>query len=154
MILPAPLIIFLVSIAPMIDRGAIPLGVFGYDMSLMNAFLIFSIGNVFISYLIYFSVHPVCVLARNHSKFFDDIFTELFKRTRKNHSKKMNKLGLLALFIFVAAPVPGGGSYVGAMVAYVFDVKAKKALPILGSGLIFASTMIALGTAGVIPLIR
>ena len=53
----------------------------------------------------------------------------------------MSKLGPIALFTFVAIPLPTTGAWTGSMIAGLFDMRLKRAVPaillgIMTSGLI------------------
>jgi len=84
--------------------------------------------------------------------FFNRFFTWLFERTKKNHSKKFKRWKDWALVIFVAIPLPLTGAWSGAVAAFVFGIPIKRALPLIGLGVIIAGIVVSLVTVGIINL--
>ena len=83
-----------------------------------------------------------------HFKFFDRFFAWLFKRTRSRFVTKYEKYGLLALVLFVAAPIPGSGVWAGSLAAYLFNIDKKKSFIFIVIGAIIASSLVALVMVG------
>ncbi len=70
---------------------------------------------------------------------------------RRTHKKagKMSNMGSVALFIFVAAPLPTTGAWTGSMIAGLFDMRLRRALPaILGGVMVAGIIMIILCKMG------
>jgi uncharacterized membrane protein len=57
--------------------------------------------------------------------------------------RKIGKYELLGLYLFVAIPLPGTGAWTGALVAAVFDMQIKRALPIIGLGVVSAGVIMS-----------
>lgn len=51
--------------------------------------------------------------------------------------------------MLVAVPLPGTGAWTGALVASIFDIRIKKAIPIIGAGVLTAGVIMLLITNGV-----
>jgi uncharacterized membrane protein len=151
-LLPPELTVYIIGVLPIVDRSAIPIGITTLEMPLWSASLFFFLGNLTASILIYYGLHAIADWLRKHSKWMDRCMTWLFERTQSKHSKRMSELGHIALLLFVAVPIPGSGAWSGALVAYVFGVKGRIALPIIATGLIIATTLIALGAGGIVHL--
>lgn len=150
--IPPALIVFFIGLFPIIDRTAIPLGIAHYGMDIIPTTLVFLLGNYVGSILVFNGLRASDEWFRKRIKPLDRFLTWLFARTRAKHDKRINELGHLALFLFVCVPLPGSGNWSAALVAYVFGLKPKVALPIIGSGLAVAALLIALATEGVINL--
>lgn len=148
------LIIFLSSMLPIIElRGAIPLGVFLYDMSIYYVFILAVIGNIMPVFFIIkgldllinkFLIHKIYI--------FNRFLNWLFEKTKKKHSKKFENWKNLALVLLVAIPLPFTGAWTGAIAAFVFGIPIKRALPLIALGVLIAGIIVSLITIGVINL--
>lgn len=153
--LPPELVTFLMAMLPATElRGSIPFSLAVLHMNPWPAFAFSLAGNITISLIILYLLDPVTVFLRKHSKLMDRFFNWLFHRTRVKHSKRMGELGLFALLIFVAIPLPGSGGWTGALIAYLFDVKSHHAIPIISAGLVIAGVFITFGSDLLINLFR
>ena len=53
------------------------------------------------------------------------------------------------MVILVAIPIPGSGGYTGSLVAWLFGVKPKVAIPLIALGVFFAGLIVLGLTNGV-----
>ena len=67
----------------------------------------------------------------------------LEKRTHKKASK-MSELGVLALYFFVAVPLPTTGAWTGSMIAGLFDMRFRRALPAILLGIMTSGVIMIL----------
>jgi len=125
-------------------RAAIPWGMTFGNLSSMEAFLFAVVGNILATILVIWLLPIVTKFARNHSKPLDKILQRIFAKTRKHHSKNFLRFEALFLIILVAVPLPGSGSYTGSLVAWLFGVKPKIAIPLIATGIVLAG-LIMLG---------
>lgn len=154
-LIPAQLQVFFTSMLPVLElRFAIPYGMAALGMSKWEALFWGFSGNLISAYILIQWLDPVIKLCRKHLPFMDRFFDWLLHRTRHKHSKRMSELGHLALLVFVAIPLPGSGSWTGALVAYVFGVKKKISLAMITLGLVGAAFLVTFGTQGVLNLIE
>ena len=68
----------------------------------------------------------------------------------ERHSKRVLKYAFFGLVLFVGIPLPGTGAWTGALVASLFDLRMKSALPAIFLGLLLASTIIGLASYGAV----
>ena len=59
----------------------------------------------------------------------------------ERHSKRVLKYAFFGLVLFVGIPIPGTGAWSGALVASLFDLRMKSALPAIFIGLLLASAI-------------
>jgi uncharacterized membrane protein len=150
--LPPPLITFVVSALPIAElRGSIPLAIFKLGLSIPEAYFWSVLGNSLVGVLIVVLIEPISKLLRKLS-IFEKFFDWLFERTRRKHSKKFEKYQALALFLFVAIPLPMTGAWSGAVAAFVFGVKKRIAIPTIILGVLAAGLIVTLISTGVIQL--
>lgn len=134
----------LVSASPIIEiRGAIPLAIGVFKFAPLKAYSLSVAGNLLpiVPLLLFLSKFSNFLMRR--SSHMHKFLTWLFERTRRQHTKKFEIWGAVALFFFTAIPLPLTGAWTACVAAFVFGVDFKKAV-----------TFIALGvaTAGIIVL--
>lgn len=148
------IIVMLISMLPLTElRGAIPVAMGVYHMSALMAFFWAFLGNIIPIALILLGLDLLINKFLIHRiYFFNRFLTWLFERTRKNYSKKFERWKEWALVIFVAIPLPLTGAWSGAVAAFVFGIPIKRALPLIGLGVLIAGIIVTLVTIGFINL--
>ncbi len=135
---------FLWSLTPFLElRAAIPLGYLKYNLPLYEAVAISVVGVIF-SVLVLLVLLPILVgFFDRHIPFFHRILQAIFARTRAKHSHRMEIVGDVFLIILVALPLPGSGGWTGALLAYLFGVKPRKALLLISTGVVLSGLIVA-----------
>lgn len=134
-------------------RGAIPVALGVYKMSVHQAYLWAVLGNIIpVIFLLWF-LEPVSSFLMRHSNIFNRFFTWLFERTKRRHKEAIQKWGPLALILFVAIPLPITGGWTGSIVAFVFGIPFKKALPLIFLGILIAGVVVTIASLGIIRII-
>lgn len=140
-LLPPELVIFVVSMLPILElRGGLIAAAI-LDVNWFIAFPICVIGNMlFIPFVLLFIKKVFRFLKR-----FEKIGKWVVKLEERAHnkSKKIEKNKMIGLFSFVAIPLPGTGAWTGALVADVLGVRIKHSLPIITVGVIVAGLIIS-----------
>ena len=93
-------------------------------------------------------LEPVTNWLRKFHKIFDKFFKWLFTHTHRKHSAKFDRWGSLALMLFVAIPLPITGGWTGALLAYLFGIKLRFAIPNILIGLLVAGILVTSITLG------
>lgn len=154
-LLPPEIQVFLISMLPALElRFSIPYGMAALDMNRWTALGISLLGNGMITIFLLWALDPVTLFLRKHVPGMKSFTDWLFQRTRNKHNKRVGELGHLALFVFVAIPLPGSGSWSGALVSYLFGVKKTTALFWISLGLIVAGFLVTFGTAGIMKAVE
>ena len=142
--------IFLVSMVPIVElRGAIPIGA-----SLGNAWLpnmlVAIVGNIIpVPFILLFIRHVLVWMKKTR---FERVAVWIEEKARKN-SVKVMKYASLGLYLFVAIPLPGTGAWTGALVAAMFDMRMKYALPSIAAGVVTASVIMTLASYGFVSFL-
>lgn len=143
--LPEELITFILAMLPISElRGAIPFALGVLHMSFVPTFLISWIGSVIPGVAIVYFLGGVSAWLSRRSKYFKSFFDWLFARTYKRFWKHHQKLGSLALVIFVAIPLPVTGVWTGSVAAFLFGIPKKTAIILLGIGSFMAGIIVTL----------
>ena len=121
-----------------------------YNVLLTATIIIAIIGNIIPVFLIIFCLDSITKWSYRHSHFLTKILDWTFKKTRKKTSEKIKKYGSVALFLFVAIPLPGTGAWTGSIAAWLFNIPFKKAIIPITLGIITAGIITTLITLGII----
>lgn len=139
----------LISMTPIIElRGAIPVAVFTFHLTYVEAFIVSFIGNIIPIYFIVKYIRPLFDFFGRWKPFKIIIDWASERATKKiAQSEKLQNFTALGLFLFVAIPLPGTGAWVGSLIANFLDLPIKKAFWPLAAGVLAAGIIILSGTA-------
>ncbi|MCR5150842.1 MAG: small multi-drug export protein [Clostridiales bacterium] len=148
--LPKEVIIFIISMMPVLELRGGMIAAKLLDVQLAKAFVICYIGNIL----------PVPFILIFIRKIFD--FLKKYKPTKKivdkieyrsmRKSEKVLKYRRLGLLMFVAIPVPGTGGWTGAILASLLDMRIKSSLPLIILGVLIADCIMTLLSYGLLGI--
>jgi len=145
------LIVFLVSMVPLIElRGAIPYAI-GYNLPLLQSYVIAIIGNMLPVPIIYLFARRVLEWGCD-KKYIGKFFTWCLKKGQAGGEKLQKKAGkglYWALFLFVGIPLPGTGAWTGTLAASILDMDFKKSVIAVMGGVILAGIIMGILSLGV-----
>lgn len=139
----------LISMFPIIElRGAIPIAVFTFHLTYLEAFIISLIGNIIPIFFIVKYIRPLFDFFGRFKPFKKIIDWATEKASNKiAESDKLQNYTALGLFLFVAIPLPGTGAWIGSLIANFLNLPLKKAFLPLALGVVTAGIIILVGTA-------
>lgn len=144
------LIVFLISMVPLIElRGAIPFAV-GFDLPTVPSFVICVIGNMLPVPIIFLFARKVLIWGKD-KKFIGRFFTFCLEKGEKGGNKLKAKAGVgiyLALLLFVGIPLPGTGAWTGTLAASFLDLDWKKSVIAVMLGVMLAGVIMCLASLG------
>ncbi|MBI1742866.1 small multi-drug export protein [Candidatus Acetothermia bacterium] len=138
-----------IAAAPLSERGAIPIALTVYEMDPASAYIWSVLGNFL----------PVPFLLAGLGWFINFLsrwnwvkraMHWWFDRTQRRKRALIERWGALGLVIFVAVPLPFTGPWSGALVAYLFGIPFKYALPLIGLGILIYGFLVLGVSLGVI----
>ena len=145
------LIVFLVSMVPLIElRGAIPYAV-GFNLPLIPSYIIAIIGNMLPVPFIFLFARRILVWGSD-KKYIGKFFTWCLKKGEKGGKKLQQTAGkglYWALFIFVGIPLPGTGAWTGTLAASILDMDFKKSVIAVMGGVILAGIIMSIFSLGI-----
>lgn len=145
----------LIAASPISElRGAIPLALTIYKLSLPATLFYSILGNMIPVFLILWLLPSLSSWLSEHFLSWKKFFDWLFRYTRKRHNQKFEIYKDLALVILVAIPLPFTGAWTGSLAAFVFGIPPKTALPLIFLGVLIAATLVTLATLGIINIIK
>lgn len=136
---------FLISMVPLIElRAGLPYGIVS-GLSLPQAAVAAVTGNMLPVPFIIFFIQKIFTFMRRHMPKMDSLVCKMEQKAEK-HRGTIEKYGYLGLLILVAIPLPGTGAWTGSLVAALFEMDRKKAIPCIFLGVIIAAVIMTVVT--------
>lgn len=150
------LLIFLVSMVPIIElRGAIPIAV-GMDLPYIPSLIVCVLGNMVPVPFIYFFARKFLIWGAKQ-KYIGKICDFFLVKGEKAGQKLVAKTGryglFMALLLFVGIPLPGTGAWTGTLAASFLNMGFKSTVLSVVLGVLLAGVIMAVGSTGVFSLI-
>lgn len=128
------LAVFVLSAVPIIElKGAIPLGM-SLGIPSWECFAVAVFGSMIFSPLIILLTQRVLTWCMNSKVKFLSRFGHWQHERLLRKGGKVEKYRAWFLFVFVAIPLPTTGVWTGSMIAGLFNIRLKYALPIIFVG--------------------
>lgn len=145
------LIIFLVSMVPLIElRGAVPIAV-GMYLPLLPSYIVCILGNMLPVPFIFFFARKVLEWGAD-KPVIGKFFTFCLEKGHKGGQKLQEKAGrglFVALLLFVGIPLPGTGAWTGTLAASLLDMDFKSSVIAVMLGVVLAGVIMGLLSMGV-----
>lgn len=139
--MPQEFIVFFVSMMPILElRGGVPIGLM-FDFPLWKTFMLTLIGNIIPVFFILLFFERVSGFLLNFN-----LYKKIYKRLKLKVEKKgrfVEKIGYLALIVFVAIPVPTSGAYTACLLAIFFSMNKKWAFIMISIGIFIANCIVS-----------
>ena len=150
------LIIFLVSMIPIIElRGAMVYAV-GYEMPYIYALITCVVGNMLPVPFIYFFARKFLVWGARQ-RYIGKLCTFFLEKGERAGQKLVKATGrgglFLALLLFVGIPLPGTGAWTGTLGASFLNMGFKSTVVAVSLGVILAGIIMAAVSTGVFAFI-
>lgn len=147
-VLSAELIIFLVSMIPILElRGGLIVASL-LHVNMWRAIPICIIGNLIPVPFILLLITEIFALLKK-TKTFRGIVEKLESKAM-GKSERIQKYEFWGLVLFVGIPLPGTGAWTGSLIAALLGVKNKKAVPAILLGLFMATFIICVIFYGIL----
>lgn len=146
------LMIFLVSMIPIVElRGAVPIAV-GMDLPYIPALIVCVLGNMLPVPVIYFFARKFLFWG-SRQKYIGKVCSFFLVKGERAGQKLVAKTGryglFLALLLFVGIPLPGTGAWTGTLAASFLDMGFKSTVAAVCLGVILAGCIMAVASTGV-----
>ncbi len=142
----------LLSLLPFTElRLSIPLTIANGGNPL-STFLVCTFANILVIPLVFIFlnyIHSKIIHINSYSK----LFNRLLRRIRPKSEKikgKIELIGLPALTLFVAIPLPVTGAYTGTVIAWLLGLNSKKSFLAIASGVLIAGIIVTALSSGII----
>lgn len=145
----------LLTLVPGLElRASIPYGIISLDMSWTLVVLICVVANALLGPIVFLLLKWFVVFVRKID-FLDRLYQKAIVRTQKKIRVYVDKYGVWGLAVFIGIPLPGSGSYTGALGAHILGLDFKKFIIANIIGVIvaaFAVTIVTLTGSGLFDL--
>ena len=150
-LLPPEVIIFIISMLPVLElRGGL-IAAKLLDVSFIKAFAICYVGNMLPIPFILVFIRSIFNRLKK-MRFLKDKIEKLEKKSLEK-GEKVKKYSDWGLLTFVAFPIPGTGGWTGALIAALLDMRLKRAIPIIALGVFVAGVIMSIISYGFLGLI-
>src|SRR3989344_3683092 len=124
---------FLIAMSPVVElRGSIPIAINIYHLPVWSAFAWSVLGNIIPLCFIVGTGDFFLKLFGRYMPILNVIATGIFEHTRKAQQSKVARWGKnITVLLLVATPIPFLGGWTGAIAAFAFGMRLKKAFPFL-----------------------
>ena len=143
------LMIFFVSMVPLIElRLAVPMAV-GMDLNYWVSLVVCVIGNMLPVPIIYLFARKVLLWGAD-KKYIGKFFTYCLEKGERGGQKLVAKTGrgglFVALMLFVGIPLPGTGAWTGTLAASFLNMGLKSTTLSVSLGVIIAGIIMGVGS--------
>jgi len=153
------IILILVTFIPALElRASIPLGILsgridlpfglelqGFGLNWPLVFLVCVITNIILGPIIYLIINKFIHRITKY-RIFSVPYQKIVTRTQRKIEKYTEKYGEWAIALFIGIPLPGSGSYTGALAACLIGLKFKKFIISNIIGNLIAGTIVTIVT--------
>ena len=144
------LLIFLVSMVPLIElRGSIVMAV-GMDLNFFTALVVSVVGNMLPMPFIYFFARTVLIWGSD-KKYIGKFFTYCLEKGQRGGEKLTRAAGrrglFMALLLFVGIPLPGTGAWTGTLAASFLNMGIKSTSIAVCLGVVLAGIIMGIVSA-------
>lgn len=146
--IPAQLIVFIISMIPILElRGSILAAGF-MDVSFLQTYVVAVLGNLLPIPFILIFIKKILEWMKTRKK-LGKIALGVEKKALSKR-EQIDKYGWLGLFLFVAIPLPGTGAWTGALLSVLLGMKPAKAFLCIVFGVMAAGLVMSLLSFGII----
>ena len=150
------LLVFLVSMVPLIElRGAVPIAL-GMDLPVLETYIVCILGNMLPVPLIYFFARKILVWGAD-KKYIGKFFRFCLEKGERGGQKLTRAAGrgglFVALMLFVGIPLPGTGAWTGTLAASFLNMGIKSTALAVSLGVIIAGVIMGFASTGVFNII-
>ena len=144
------ILVFIVSLFPILElRGGI-LAAYALGMELLPAFAISYAGNILPIPFILVLIDKVFAIMRKTPLKSIPTF---FENKALSKKETIERYGYWGLLIFVGIPLPGTGAWTGALLAVLLNMDKKKAFIFIMGGVLMAGIIMSIFSFGLLNLI-
>ena len=149
--IPKELIIFIISMFPVLELRGGMIAAKLLDVELLKAFVICYLGNILPIPFILLFIRRIFQFLKKFDKIGKLVEKLEVRSMRKSEQvQRWRNWGLLA---FVAVPLPGTGGWTGALIAALLDMRIKTSFPIIALGVLIANLFMSIFSYGLLGLI-
>ncbi len=148
---PKELIIFIISMLPVVELRGGMIAAKLLDVELIKAFVICYLGNILPIPFILLFIRKIFEFLKK-IKGIGKLVTRLEESSLRK-SEKVKKNSKWGLLTFVAIPLPGTGGWTGSLIAALLDIRIRVSFPIIALGVLIANLIMSIFSYGLLGAI-
>ncbi len=149
--IPEELIIFIISMFPVLELRGGMIAAKLLDVELLKAFVICYVGNILPIPFILLFIRRIFEFLKKF-KTTGKLITKLEESSMRK-SEKVKKGSRWGLLAFVAIPLPGTGGWTGSLIAALLDMRIKISFPVIALGVLIANLIMSVFSYGLLGLL-
>lgn len=113
-------------------------------------FILIVLINILLIFFIFFfldNIHHFFMRSKFYKKHFEKYLSR-FQRKIDKFEKKHSTMGIFALVLFVAVPLPGTGAWTGCLLSWFLGLDRKKSILAISLGVLIAGLIILFASLG------
>lgn len=140
----------LIAMLPIIElRGAIPIAIGVYDLSVSQAVLWSVIGNMIPVFFLVFLLEKVAGYLQQRFIWAQKFFDWLYQRSLRKFNGHYEKYGALGVLLFVAIPLPMTGVWTASIASFLLGLRSRVVIPYMLIGVLIAGAIVTAISVGV-----
>lgn len=132
-------------------RLSIPTGILLLEMNWLEVLIVCVATNMALGPTVYFLLQKFASVVTK-IRLFNSLYETLVLRTRRRTEPFVKRFGLIGIALFIALPLPGSGSWSGALAAFVLGVGPKRFAIANAVGVLFAGSIITAMALGIMSV--
>lgn len=138
----AVLILMLITLIPTLElRASIPYGILRADMDWWAVVLVCVVTNIVLGPLVYLFLDKVMGLLLRF-EWLNRIYGRTVTRTQRRIQRSVDRYGEMGVALFIGIPLPGTGSYSGALGAYLLGLGYRRFIVANVIGVLMAGSIV------------
>ena len=139
--------IFFAAMTPVGElRISIPIGIHVLDLPWYQVFPISILGNLLPVLLLVPCLNVGATWLRKYPTFLTKMLDWRARSLLNTHTTHFAKYGPIFLVVLVAIPLPMTGAWTGSLASWAFGIPARKAIPLIATGIIIAGFIVTVLT--------
>jgi uncharacterized membrane protein len=136
------IVLILITLIPTLElRASIPYGILRADMNWSAVFVVCTATNIVLGPLVYLFVDKA-IGSLLRFEWIDRIYARTVTRTQRRIQRSVDRYGWMGVALFIGVPLPGTGSYSGALGAYLLGLGYRKFIVANVIGVLMAGTIV------------
>jgi len=138
----AVLVLILITLIPTLElRASIPYGILRADMHWWSVVLVCVVTNIVLGPLVYLFLDKAVTLLLRF-EWLSGIYGRTVSRTQRRIQRSVDRYGEMGVALFIGIPLPGTGSYSGALGAYLLGLGYRRFIVANIIGVLMAGTIV------------
>lgn len=147
------LLLVLLTFVPALElRASIPYGILVLQLPWLEVFLIAAAANIALGAIVYFALNKIVRFFLRFKR-IERCYNAVVVRTQRKVEKYVDRFGTLGIALFIAVPLPGSGSWTGALAAYILGLGYKKFIIANIVGVLIAAAIVTAASLGIVSII-